>query len=92
MVVLQVKMKHFTSKFPELEVEAQMCTTIQPNVREKLDDSRNLFVFDQQEAAKWHCLCPPTPASARPWCRLVIQVPSIQWQRHQHPMPTFLAS
>ena len=45
MVVLQVKMRHFTSKFPELEVEAQMCTTIQPNVREKLDDRRNLFVL-----------------------------------------------
>ena len=26
------------------------------------------------------------------WCRLVIQVPSIQWQRHQHPMSSFLAA
>ena len=26
------------------------------------------------------------------YCRLVIQVPSIQWQRHQHPMSSFLAA
>ena len=30
----------------------------------------------QEEGSKWHCWCPT--ASARPWCRLVIQVQSIQ--------------
>ena len=30
----------------------------------------------QEEGSKWHCWCPT--ASARPWCRFVIQVQSIQ--------------